>query len=172
MQMSTRGGLDYNSNITVIWFLSSLSAKFSDVSRSHHPHAFRMVSWHEVCSDYSLLTNVGSQHFPWHSLASHEVTRIHTCNPAALENTVASEVVHKLQPHCKHVIHYALCVGGGFKWDNDKISFGSCQDGRKNTPLLEGVACAQSSCAGAHPAMCASIRLQSCRVLLFSLHME
>lgn len=117
----------------------------------------RFVSKHKECSTSTLCASVGGQHFPQrHSLASHEATHIHTCNPAAVENTVASTVVRKLQPHCKHVIHYTVWFFF-LKQDNNRKSFSSCQGGRKNTPLLEGIDGSQSSCAGAQPAMPASI---------------
>lgn len=51
---------------------------------------------------------LGAWCFPRHSLASRAATHVHTCNPAAVENTVASTVVHKLLPHCEHVIYYTV----------------------------------------------------------------
>lgn len=97
MPISTPQGLDDNSEIAAVWFLSKLSVKFSDVN-CPYPHAHRTVTWYEVCLKtqgvfhFPLCVNLESQRLSRHSFASHEATHIHTCNPAAVENIVASIV--------------------------------------------------------------------------------
>lgn len=83
----------------------------------------RFVSKHKECSVSSRAQTLGARHFPRHSLASHAATHVHTCNPAAVENTVASTVVHKLLPHCEHVIHYTVIFFKKKKQDNNRKIF-------------------------------------------------